>query len=215
MVIAWSTQVHRFGPAFLQLEKVGLDHETHPLVRSALEYTIVGHWAAAVGDNAVIAQYTEDQRRLKALIKDLEATPDDVMPTQWKAEMFADHVAESPLRAVNETKFIKTFDRICRDIGVHNTLYPVYRTLSWITHPTTHGALVYLAGDRQLRDEPQFLRPLGYVGLMTYAVFWSRRTVDDLTVNHPYREWLEEIAQSIGVLTRLPPPRSITGKGEI
>ena len=75
MVIAWTSQVHRFGKAFLQLEKHGLEHETHPLVRSALEYTIVGHWAAAVGENAVVARFGEDQRALKALIKDLEATP--------------------------------------------------------------------------------------------------------------------------------------------
>jgi hypothetical protein len=133
-----------------------------------------------------------------------------VIPTQWKAEMFADYVEESALRTVDETKFIRSFEQICRDIGVHNNLYPVYRTLSWITHPSTHGALIYLAGDRQLFDEPQFPRPMGLVGVMTFAVFWSRRTVDDLTVNHPYREWLNEIAQSIGVLTRLPAPSSIT-----
>ena len=46
LVIPWAAQVHRFGRAFLQIEKVELEHEAHPLVRSALEYAVVGHWAA-------------------------------------------------------------------------------------------------------------------------------------------------------------------------
>jgi hypothetical protein len=33
MVIPWAVQVHRFGQAFLRLEKDGLEHEAHPTVR--------------------------------------------------------------------------------------------------------------------------------------------------------------------------------------
>jgi hypothetical protein len=49
--------------------------------------------------------------------------------------MFAEYVEESPLGTVNETKFINKFEEICREIGVHNNLYPVYPMLSWITPP--------------------------------------------------------------------------------
>lgn len=38
---------------------------------------------------------------------------------------------------------------------------------------------------------------MGLVAMLAYAVLWSRHTVDDLTVNHPYRDWLDEIAASI------------------
>lgn len=37
LVYPWVTQVHRFGQAFLQLEKHGYAHESHAIVRSALE----------------------------------------------------------------------------------------------------------------------------------------------------------------------------------
>jgi len=124
--------------------------------------------------------------------------------------MFAAHVESSPLRTVDEKEFIKSFEKICRDIGVHNNVYPAYRYLCWITHPTTHGTLVYIAGNRQ-SVAPRHPRPVGLVGLMTHAVFWSRRTVDDLTVNHPYRDWLDGLAQSIDVMPRLPAPKSILG----
>jgi hypothetical protein len=123
--------------------------------------------------------------------------------------MFAPYVDDSPLITVDEEKWIRNFDRICDDLGVHNNLYPAYRMLCWITHPTTHAAGVYLAGERRIALKPvTHDKPLGHVGLMAHAVFWSRRTVDDLTTNHPHRDWLDELAQSIQVMPRLPPPRS-------
>src|SRR6266540_373873 len=79
MVIPWAAQVHRFGKAFIQIEKVGLEHEGHVLVRSALEYAVVGHWAAYVGHNAVVARYGADQRKLKALVNDMQQLPNDVV----------------------------------------------------------------------------------------------------------------------------------------
>jgi hypothetical protein len=209
LVVPWTAQVHRFGEAFLKLEKQGYEHETHPLVRSALEYAIVGHWAAHVGHNAVVARYGEDQRKLKALLGDLSRSRNDLVPTQWKAEMFAPYVDEAPLPPVDEEKLIRNFESICDDVGVHNNIYPAYRMLCWITHPTTYSANLYLAGERTVAFTPvTHDKQLGYVGLMAYAVFWSRRTVDDLTTNHPHRDWLDELAQSIQVMPRLPVPRS-------
>jgi hypothetical protein len=209
MVIPWTAQTHRFGRAFLRLDRVGLEHEAHPLVRSALEYAVVGHWAAHVGHHAVTARYAEDQRRLRALVKDVEGSPDDVVPGQWKAEMFKDALDEQPVPQVDERKLIDNFEAICRDLGVHNTLYPAYRVLCWITHPTTHAANVYIDGERRIADFPLYVRdrPMGLVGMMAYAVLWSRRTVDDLTVHHRYRNWLDEIASSIQAAPRLPLPK--------
>jgi len=212
MVIPWTAQVHRFGKAFLQLEKIGMEHEGHLLVRSALEYAVVGHWAAHVGHNAVVARYAEDQRKLKALVDDLRRTPNDVVPTQWKAEMFTEHIDDVPVLAVDEADFLKNFETLCRDVGVHNNLYPAYRMLCWVAHPTTHSAGVYLGGEDEIALIPSFPRPLGLVGMMAYAVFWSRRTVDDLIVGHPYGDELDQIAASMNVWPRLPIPRSVQNR---
>jgi hypothetical protein len=209
MVIPWTAQVHRFGRAFLQLEKIGMEHECHVLVRSALEYAVVGHWAAHVGHNAVVARYGLDQRKLQALVDDLRRTPNDVVPTQWKAEMFTEHIDDTPVLAVDEADVLQNFETVCRDVGVHNNLYPAYRWLCWIAHPTTHSAGVYLGGEDEIALNPTFPRPQGLVGLMAHAVFWSRRTVDDLIVGHPYGDELDQIAVSMDVLTRLPVPKSV------
>ncbi len=209
MVIPWAAQVHRFGKAFLEIEKVGLEHEGHVLVRSALEYALVGHWAAHVGHNAVVARYGEDQRKLEALVADLRRTPNDLVPTQWKAEMFTEHIDDTPVLAVDDADFINNFETLCRDVGVHNNLYPAYRMLCWITHPTTHAATIYLGGKGQIALNPSFPRPIGLVGMMAHAVFWSRRTVDDMIVGHPYRDELDQMALSMEVWTRLPVPKSV------
>jgi hypothetical protein len=209
LVIPWTAQVHRFGKAFLQLEKIGMEHEGHVLVRSALEYAVVGHWAAHVGQSAVVARYGADQRKLRALVTDLKQTPSDVVPSQWKAEMFTEHIDDEPVLAVDEADFVNNFEALCRDIGVHNNLYPAYRMLCWITHPTTHAAGVYVGREGQIALNPSFPRSQGLVGMMAHAVFWSRRTVDDLIVGHPYSDELDEMARSMEVWPRLPIPRSV------
>jgi hypothetical protein len=208
MVIPWAAQVHRFGRAYLQLEKVALEHEGHVLVRSALEYTVVAHWAAKVGHNAVVARYGQDQRLLRALANDLKQTGSDVVPSQWTAELFAEGIDADPVPTVDEARLIGNFESVCRDVGVHNTLYPVYRVMCWFTHPTTHAAGIYLDGDAIAVNPDAAHRPLALVGLMAHAVYWSRRTVDDLTVNHPYADWLDELAHAMNVVPRLPDPQS-------
>jgi hypothetical protein len=209
MVIPWTIQVHRFAEAFLLVED-RYEHEGHVLARSALEYAIVGHWASQVGNNAVMARYGEDQRRLRALVKDLKGSRSDVVPAQWKGEMFADHIDAEPPEEVDEQKLIGDFEQICHEVGVHNTLYPSYRMLCWITHPTLHAASVYHVEKQGLAMTPQYReqRPIGLVGLVGYCVFWSARTVDDLSVNHPNREWLDALATTIEVRPRLPLPRA-------
>ena len=61
---------------------------------------------------------------------------------------------------------------------------------------------------RKFAPAPRVPKEQGLVGLMAHAVFRSRRTVDDMTLNHPYRDWLDELALSIDVMLRLPAPRS-------
>jgi hypothetical protein len=45
--------------------------------------------------------------------------------------------------------------------------------------------------------------------MMAHAILWSRRTVDDLITGHPYRDELDQMAQTIQVWSRLPVPRSM------
>jgi hypothetical protein len=210
MVVPWTAQVHRFGRAYLQLARNGLEHEAHPIARSALEFAITGHWAAHVGDKAVTARYGRDQDKLKRLVEDMGGTPKDVVPPQWKAEVFAAAIDPTPVPLVDERKAIDNFEQICRDLGIHSNIYSMYRIFCWSTHPTTHAATPYLGGELKISDVPLYpaKRSVGLVGPMTFAVFWSRRTVDDLAVDHPYESWLDEIAQSIEVAPRLPPPRT-------
>ena len=144
----------------------------------------------------------------------LRQLPNDVVPAQWTAEMFADHIDDQPMPSVDEADFIRNFEAVCRDVGVHNTLYPVYRALCWITHPTTHAAGVYVSREGQIALNPSFPRPYGLVAMMAHAVYWSRRTIDDLIVGHPYSDELDEMAGSMEVWPRLPVPRSVQDRAD-
>src|SRR4051794_5385222 len=125
--------------------------------------------------------------------------------------MFADAVDLDEVAVVDEKKMIDSFEQICRDIRLHGTLYPMYRMLCWITHPSTQAAHVYVDESGGIANVPLYSqkRPIGLVGMMAYAVLWSRRTVDDLTVGHPYREWLDQIAASSDARSRLPEPKAV------
>jgi hypothetical protein len=61
----------------------------------------------------------------------------------------------------------------------------------------------------QVALNPSFPGPYGLVGMMAHAILWSRRTVDDLITGHPYRDELDQMAQTIQVWSRLPVPRSM------
>lgn len=107
LAIPWAAQVHRFGRAFLHLEKQGFENEGHVLVRSALEYTVVGHWVAQTGDNAVIARYGEDQRQLRDMIRELRRTPAHMLPPLWNPERLEEYVDADPPSGVDESRFVK------------------------------------------------------------------------------------------------------------
>jgi len=207
LAIAWASQVHRFGRAFLQLEKVGLENECHPLVRSALEYAVVGHWVAKTGDNAVIARYSEDQRQLRAMVLDAKGSKHDVIPSPWDAESLAEFLDDEPIELVDESKFITNFAELCQNLGIRGTIYNAYRLHCWITHPTTHSANLYVADGHQLSPTPRTGSDTGLVAMMAHCVFWSRRTVDDLVVGHPEQEFLNELAIKMNVVARLPDPK--------
>jgi hypothetical protein len=208
LIYPWVTQTHRFGKAFLSLETVGLEHEAHPIVRAALEYTLMAHWVALTGDSAVVARYAEDQRQLRAMVKDVAGSRRDVAPSTWNLEILRGWVAAGGQAGVDEDKFNASVGNVCDSLGVKNSLYAAYRLHCWFTHPTTHSAGIYLedlGGEKfALRVEPSIRSTSGLVAMMAHCVFWSRRVLDDLAPGHPVREWLDEIGASIQVLQRLP-----------
>jgi len=78
LVYSWVAQVHRFGHGFILLEKRGFSHEAHPLVRSALEHTLMAHWVSITGDPTVTSWYAEDHRLLESLLDEAKGRPRDV-----------------------------------------------------------------------------------------------------------------------------------------
>jgi len=207
-VYPWVAQTTRFGRAFLILEKNDLAHEGHVLTRSALEHALMAHWVAITGDAGVAARYSEDDRLAQALVKDAKGSARDVAPSPWDRDLLQQLVSSQTPVGVNEEKVAHKISEICNAIGVGNSLYPAYRLLSWFAHPTVHAAPMYLedlgSGHFALRDQPADPAPGGNLGMMTHCVYWARRVLDDLTTGHPHASWLDEIAESIQVMPRLP-----------
>ena len=208
LVYPWVAQCHRFGKAFMRLEKDGLAHEGHPIVRSALEYALMAHWVAITGDSAVVARYAEDQRLLRAMVKDVEGSSRDFAQSTWNLELLRAFVDAGGPARVSEERFNAQVASVCESLGMTNTLYAAYRLHCWFTHPTTQAAGVYLEDlgeDRfALRAEPVEGLESGLLAMMAHCVFWSRRVLDDLTTGQPDGEWLDDIGASIQVLQRLP-----------
>lgn len=211
LVYPWVAQVHRFGRAFLQMEKHGYSHEAHVIVRSSLEHALMAHWVAVTGDAGVASRYAEDDRLLKLLLDEAKGRPRDVTTSTWDLDLMQELVDSRKPVGADEEKVVQKIAQICERIGVRNTLYPAYRVHSWYAHPTTHTATVYLQGldDGRfaLRDKPADPAPDATLSMTTHCVFWARRVLDDLTVGRPHERWLDGIASSIQVMPRLPEPR--------
>lgn len=224
LVYPWVAQTHRFGRAYVHLEKQGYAHEGHGLVRSALEYALLSHWVAVTGDAGVVSRYAEDHRQLRAL-RD-EATrqnPRDVRANPWNLDLLEELVEErekdqQPVGA-DEDRVARKIDQICDRLGIKNTVYPAYRVHSWFAHPTTHTTAMYMVmqddGTVALREQPDIPSADATLSMMAHCVFWARRVLDDLTVGRPYENWLDEISASIHVMPRLPQPSPADGETRI
>jgi hypothetical protein len=211
LVYPWVAQVHRFGDAFLGLEKRGHSHEAHVIVRSALEHAMMAHWVAVTGDAGVASRYAEDDRLLEQLLKEAKGRPRDVTTNTWDMDLLQQLVDTNKPVGANDEKVVQKINQICQRLGVLNTIYPAYRVHSWFAHPTTHSTSVYLVmlddGSVALRDKPIDPAPGATLSMLAHCVYWARRVLDDLTVGRPYEEWLDEIGSSIQVMQRLPEPQ--------
>jgi len=212
LVYPWVAQVHRFGRAFLQLEKHGYAHESHALVRSALEHTLMSHWVSITGDSGVVSRYAEDDRLLGVMLHEARGRPQDVTASTWNLDLLQELIDSREPVGVNDEKVVQKVEQICDQIGVKNSLYPAYRMLSWFAHPTTHTTSMFLEalddGTFALRDKPAGIAPESMVSMLTHCVYWSRRVLDDLLTGRRYETWLDGIASSIQVMPRLPERRA-------
>lgn len=205
LVMGWVAQVHRFGRAFLQLEKVGLEHEAHPLVRSALEHTVMAHFVALTGDDAVTTRYALDQGQVAKFVARSQGSPHDVVPTPWVSENVSQVVDGSPPAPVDELKFMNNFADICERLGLSSSLYTAFQIECMLTHPTTSSSGMFLGPDGQhVQPDPMKGVSSGLVSMMASTVYWARRVLSDLMIDHPYEDWLNEIAEAIQVVPRLP-----------
>jgi hypothetical protein len=132
-----------------------------------------------------------------------------VIPSPWNVENFAEAVDDQAIQLVDESKFIRDFAELCQNLGIRSSIYPAYRLSCWFTHPTLRGASLYVTDDGgELRASPATGSDTGLVSMMAHCVLWSRRTVDDLRVDHTEEQFLDGLADRINVVPRLPEPKT-------
>jgi hypothetical protein len=209
LVYPWVAHTHRLGEAFMLLEEGGYSHEGQALVRSALEHSLLAHWVAVTGDAGVATRYAEDDRLLKAMVREGKGSGRDVQQTRWDVDLLQQLIDSREPVGADEKKVAHKIEEVCAALGLTNTVYTAYRMLSWFAHPTTHSVGLYLqaladGGTFALRERPSNPAPGGALAMMTHCVYWARRELDDMTVGTPHEQWLDGLASSIQVIPRLP-----------
>lgn len=209
LVYPWVAHTHRLGAAFLLLEEGDYSHEGQALVRSALEHSLLAHWVAVTGDAGVAARYAEDDRLLKAMLREVRGSRRDAQPTRWDVDLLQELVDSQEPVGANEEKVAHKVEEVCTALGLTNTVYSAYRMLSWFAHPTIHSIGLYLEASADgltfgLRERPANPAPWGGLAMIAHCVYWARRVLDDLTVGQPHEKWLDDLAVSIQVTPRLP-----------
>ncbi len=124
LVYPWVAQVHRFGRAYLVMEKAGFAHESHAMVRSALEYAVLAHWVAITGDAGVASRYERDHDALTLLLDEAKGRPGDVVPSAWDLELLEELVdMRAPGKADDdEQKVVQQVNQVCQRLGLGSTL---------------------------------------------------------------------------------------------
>jgi hypothetical protein len=195
-------QVHRLGRSLLILADNGMGHETHILVRVALEYAILLHWLVERGDAGAKAIVASQSGNVARHINVAQEAKMYLSPEIEQAMLDAAKDLPSQEKAVGH------FKDVCRHLGLLE-LYFVYGVESGFVHPSIVTVNSYLDGFGKLANEPQREIHESNMALMAYCLIWANRDLDKLMPGQPRAEELERLAKSVEAAPVLPPYRVV------
>jgi len=138
-VYALTAHAHKLAYAVLELLNAGFTIEAIPTIRAAYEAALTASWVAQI-DDALPAYLSRNHGQQKALRDSLQKTG---WPGAEKIDIPADALGPYLVSAGSKNGARKTED-LCGDFYNGHEMYPVYRGLSWMTHPTAAVTDLYL-----------------------------------------------------------------------
>jgi Family of unknown function (DUF5677) len=207
---AWWVILNRQAKVICHLHEGGLAGDAAPLVRSMLEYSL---WCVALShdDGPLLATIMrtsdeEDKKMIKALNEGLSQIPVEITSL----------IRDIP-RVEGEGSSTKSFIAVCRSLGVADTIVPLWRFLSSLSHPT--ASTVYLltepgAEGFKIKKTPELpgLRSDSFakqaVAVSVQSLLWAGFAIDRLIGSDPMHLELQAIADEAQVtaLTPQSPP---------
>lgn len=201
IVASWWVIANRQAKAILCLADAGLGGDAIPLARSMIEFSL---WSVALSHDkgpllATVLRKTDDEDSYTIKLAGggpLEMPPEviDLVKAMPKVEG-----PGSPA---------KDFTKICRLLGVGDTILITWRVLSALSHPNATSAyLLSQPGKEQflVRKTPTLpvLEPSALIDMMvTLAIeclIWSGFAIDRLIADHPLRDDLQAIGEEAHV----------------
>jgi hypothetical protein len=195
-------QIHRLGRSLLILADNGMGHETHILVRVALEHAILLHWLVERGEKgakAILASQSGNVARHINLVQEAKMS---LSPEIEQAMLEAAKDLPSEEQAVGH------FKNVCKQLDVLE-LYFVYGVESGFVHPSLVTVNSYLDNSGMLANEPQRVIHRSNMSLMAYCLIWANRDLDKLMPGQPRSEELERLAESVDAVPMLPAYREV------
>lgn len=205
LACAWGfyAQVNRLGRASLLLTDNEMGHETHVLVRVALEHTILLHWVVERRDDGVSAVLASQSKRVNQAIRAAREAQLVLSPEVDRAMQIA-----TAGTYINENKAFSNFKTVCQELDLLQ-LYFVYGVESGFIHPTVVTINSFLDGNGNPTSKPQRTIHESNVAMLAYCLIWANRDMDTLTPGHPKADELERLAHSVHAAPVLPPYRPV------
>jgi hypothetical protein len=178
-VYALTAHTYKLGFAVNTLINADFKVESTPLIRAAYEATLTAAWIQQV-DDALPAYLNRNHNQQKAL-------RDTVKKAGWASGQTA--IAADTLTPFLVSKQSKAgaswTEQMCADFFAGDSMYSVYRGLSWLTHPTAVVTDLYV----ELRDgddlptlhntahyDDEFL--ISWLHIMCSSLIWSARALN-------------------------------------
>jgi hypothetical protein len=213
IVTSWWIYTNRQAKAIRCLADSGLGGDAVPLARSMIEFSL---WSVALSQDTGPLLSTVLRKSDEEELYTLKLAAGG--PLEMPAEVI-DLIKSTP-KVEGEGSPAKDFTKICRLLGVGNTVLITWRMLSGLSHPVA-GAAYLLT---QLgRDGVRVTKTLALPGIDQSALademvtvtipclIWSGLAVDRLIADHPLRADLQAIADEAQVTDLVANPGAADG----
>lgn len=205
VIVAMASHVHSLAEQIRSSMPGDLSVAHAPTIRAVFEATLTLAWLDEV-DDALEAKVNADHAFRDRLRKSMAST------RRWKDAVEDISLSERVGLPTNSASQEAHIEQLCKIFAVEG-LYPLYRMLSHLSHPSLLVTDFYLANTDELDDAERSITirtsPMalpssdGYAFVVVECLLWAATVVDSLDLKRRSRGRIRSIAKVLGVPARL------------